>query len=247
MLMKLKEIVLAGLLWLLLITETRAQETYPDSSSGSLALTNLINRYFEAIADNAHLYSGSEYITSDRQIKGNPFFDTAQMVPGSVIFDGYAYGPVPMQYDIQHDELVINRYGQYFRIRLATEKISSFSMLGHPFYRLVQDSAKGPEISSGFYERLYDGPSKVYVKRIKTVEEKIIQNIPYVQYIEEKRYIIEKDQVFYRIKSKKNLLDLFSDKKKEIRKYLRKKGLTVWGNPEMSLVSAASFYDQAKK
>ena len=126
-----------------------------------------VDLFYSTVNESAHLYNGTEYIMYDQHIKGDPYFTAADFRPGSVFYDGTLYENVPMLYELTTDNVIIRRYNQGVLMALISEKISYFKLLDHLFVHLVPDSTNKNIITNGFYDRIYNGNTVVYVKRSK--------------------------------------------------------------------------------
>jgi hypothetical protein len=206
-----------------------------------------IDYYYQSIGEKSHLYNGAEYVSPIYQSTRHPFFLSFFPLPGDLYFEGVFYPGVPMAYDILHENVIINRYNQNFKIQLANEKIDSFELLNHFFVRLSPDSNNQKLIIPGFYDRLYDGSTKVFAKRIKKLQETMEFNVSTVIIAEVDRFYILKKGIFFQIKNKKTLYSFYGDNKKEIRRYLRKSKIKFRTNPEEAMVKSAEYYDNLKK
>lgn len=215
-------------------------DTFPNSQDSNF----LVDLYSSAIGENAHLYNGREYFTYDKRIKGNPFFETDSMTAGNISYNGGEYDNVPMLYDITRDEVIINRYHQNFKISLLTEKLEKFTFLNHFFYHMEKDSLHGVLLSPGLYDELYHGNTTVLVKRKKRISEKIVLNANVISYQPDDHFYIKRNNKYAGISNKSSLLKAFNDKKKEIRKYLRKHKIKFKSDPEKAILQSAVYYDQ---
>ncbi|HXB45289.1 MAG TPA: hypothetical protein VNV85_14585 [Puia sp.] len=220
-------------------------QSNPDSVSSATALQNSIDFYYAFTGVNSHLYIGTEYGGYNIRIIGSPYFDTAAMQNASIYYNGTLYYNVPMLYDILNDDVIINRYNQNFRIRLAKEKISYFSLLAHTFIRIVPDSTGKALPGIGFYDRIYNGRTEVLVKRTKAVkDEPLIGNEIVSRFLQHNSYFVKKHNIYFQVGTRKSLLKLFDDRDKQIRKYLRKNKIKFRQQPENTVVKAAQYYDQ---
>jgi hypothetical protein len=227
--------------------DMQAQPSSGGSEAEQETFKNAIGLYYKFIGENSHLYSGSEYVSPVYNREMHPFFQTFEFSNAEIYYEGVLYTNIPAMYDILKDEVVINRYQQNFRIVLNGDKISSFSILGHFFVRLLQDSLNQGFIKTGFYDRLYNGRVRTYVQRRKKLEENIIQNQSVFKIVEADRYLVERDKIFYAVNGRKNLLNALGDHKKEIRKYLRKNKISFYANKENTILLASQYHDQLVK
>jgi hypothetical protein len=207
---------------------------------------NAIAAYYKFIGANNHLYNGSEYVTGVYRETMHPYFKAIWFSNGEVFYDGVLYHDVPLMYDIITDQVITNRFQMSFRIVLVSNKIEYFTLLGHTFVRITQDSVSKSVIGTGFFDRLYDGKVKVYAKRFKKREE-LLRNNELIERIDEHNlFYVMKGGIYYSVQNKKSLWEVFQDHKSEIRKYLRKNGIKFRENPELAIMKSAAYYDQIK-
>jgi len=227
--------------------DLHAQPSSGDGPAEQGTLKNAIGFYYKFIGENSHLYIGSEYFSPVYNKEMHPFFQTFEFSNADIYYDGVLYSNIPAMYDLINDQVVINRYKQNFRIALKSEKVASFSISGHFFVRLVQDSLNQDFINTGFYDRLYNGRIQAYVQRKKKLEQNIVQNQLEVKIVEADRYLIKRDNIFYAVNSRGSLLNALEDHKKEIRKYFRKNSISFHENKENAILVASQYYDQLLK
>ena len=172
---------------LLYVNLAGAQGLSTDSPGQPLALSYPVRLYYNALGENAHIYTGYEYPTPDKTIRGTPFF---LCLPADLTYDGIYYMKVPIQYDIVKDLVIINRLGQNYTISLISEKLDEFSFENHDFIRLTRDSVRGVELNTGFYDRVYAGKTTVLVKRTKHIQEVLEYTATSKIYQEDNRYYV---------------------------------------------------------
>ncbi|MFI5156518.1 MAG: hypothetical protein ACHQEM_10045 [Chitinophagales bacterium] len=245
-----KKLIIA-LLFLLGIPLTKAfaQNDTQDTGFYQASINQVVGLYYKTIAENAHLYNGSEYMQyivynpiGDR----NPFFLSIFMQNGSIFYDGSLYNDAPLTYDIYKDVLVSLRHNWNYRIQLVTDKVEYFDLAGHHFVRITEDSTKLAD-GNGFYENLFSGKSiSVLVKRKKKKEERYYNAEFTTFFFPNDHFYIKKDGTYFPVNSKSSVLDVLKDKKKEIRKYLRKNNISFKPYAEYGIIKAAAYYDQIK-
>lgn len=218
------------------ITLAYAQKT--DSLAVLTARQSAIDRYQKATFLNARYFNGREYTIQEFRPTGHQFFESFDWDTTSIVYAGHSYTGVVAVYDIHRDEYVIQNHNGLHRIILSSEDLSDFTIHGHRFTRI--DSGLKP----GFYEVIYDGKTKVYCKRFKTRTEDLSDKVVQIIYAVEDRYYIRKDQIYYQVKSKKSVLKLFGDKKREIRRFMR--GKIYRENREKYIGEMAAYYDQIR-
>jgi hypothetical protein len=215
--------------------DTSAQNASDSSYAKAVAV------YTNTVGVNTHLYNGSEYIDYDHRITGNPFFGSLYFTDGSIVYDDVLYTNVKMFYDILNDDVVIKNYNDT-ALLLSKEKISSFSFAGHNFIKVTADSA-APSIKSGFYDVLYNGKTKLFAKRIKTITEKI--DIQYSEsfFSEHNDYYILREDTFYPVNDKGSALHVMKDRKNELTKFIHQEKLKFRKDIEISLIKLVGYYD----
>jgi len=223
-----------------------AQADMSDSLLSRQSIQNAIEVYYKSIGENAHLYNGSEYVPNNFVNSKNPYFEPLSSQQSIICYDGTVYNNVLLIYDIHREEVIINRYGQRFMIKLAREKIDWFSFPGHNFIRIVRDSSSKTLPGTGFYEKLYSGTVSVLAKRKKKIEETINSAGISTQFSGDDHIYIRKDGVYYPVRNKKSTLQVFRDSKKDIRRLLRKNKIKFKPDLEFGIVKAAQYYDQIK-
>jgi hypothetical protein len=221
-----------------------SQSFSKDSNADSLKTKRAIDLYYQSIAENNHLNSGTEFVAPFYREDMNPFYQTILFSNGNVLYDDVWYHDVPLMYDIMHDQLITKRYQINTTLLLAKIKVSAFTFLGHDFIMLTRDSINKLGVNTGFYDQLYMGKLKVYAKRSKKREENLRYNELVVRILENDLFYIKKGDVYNLVKNKKTLFAVFGDRKNDIRKYLRKSKIRFGENPENAIVKSAEYYDQ---
>jgi len=115
------------------------------------------------------------------------------------------------------------------------------------FVRLGASTDSTDEMSPGFYEQLYNGKSAVFVRHKKQLNTTTNQSEVYSEYVQYDAYFVRKGSEYYRVTSNKSLLDAFSDKKAEVRRFLREQRLDFKKDPTNTTRKAAEFFDQINK
>lgn len=194
------------------------------------------------------LYNGSEYIPLSSGIMGHPFFKEREE-EGSILYDGRFYDNVKLLYDIARDQVLITHFdetGKYVPVKLIRSKIAYFNIDGHHFINHYNEDPERSIIESGIYDLIYDGDLKVLVKRSKD-----IQNSNNFYYNREfrlrTRIYLLKDGQYIRLRKKGSILRALSDRKKELKKFIREHQLPFNENRESSFKAICRHYDQLDK
>jgi hypothetical protein len=233
--------------FILLAYSVQSQLRNPDSLALNQAILSAKQKYEIALSDNSHVYNGTEYVSSVKQKKivGDPYYFDYDWQQGVVHYDGQRYDHVPLRYDIFEDKLLIEYSQGYESIELIPEKIRYFEINEHTFIHLSNTEAEST-IKGGFFDLLFDGHVNVYAKRYKVIKEIKDQGIMVVEYVDKNKLLLMKNEQYFVINNKRDLLNAFRDRKTEIKRYLANKG-PFKANPETTLIAAASYYEQLSK
>ena len=229
---------------LMLVKMTGAQNLLKDSVTNSLYNSYPVSLYFNALGENAHIYTGYEYYTPDRNIKGSPYFLADGPILANVVYDDSYYQNIPAIYDIVLDQLIIDRLGENFKISLVDDKLTSFTIQNHEFIRISRDSAAGIELPTGYYDKMYAGKTTVMVKRKRRLQETLYYGTTTSEYKDEYIYYVITGSQIVQVSSKSGVLDLFKSKKTEIKSFIRKNKLSFKSDFEKTLVAVSAYYDQ---
>ena len=231
-----------------------AQTHSADSSQGSTSLASVINFHNSVLRENIHLYNGWQDPGYNHLAVGHPYFMADSVQVGNVYYDDTYYPNVSMLYNLVSDDVIVVQYAvtmdttntEYktsLRMDLVSSKIQSFSLPAHEFVRLIADS-NVIGMPPGFYERMYNGKTKLFVKRIKLYIEEVKGNELERRFDPITTYYIQKNGKYYTIHSKKSLLNLLKDKKSELSSFIRSNKKRFKKNKELMIFETTRHYDQ---
>ncbi len=220
------------------------QLTEKDSIAYQASVKNALSVYHQFLTNPSGLFNGSQYISYANLIKNDhPYFMSDSMNRGNIVYDGVLFENVPMFYDLVKEQVVINDPYKIYQISLINEKVNSFTLLNHQFIRLQADSINRHVISSGFYDRLYQGKINLYEKETKKLQEVISGQEVNRIIIPQNNFYLEIAGKFYPVNRKNSLLKLLSNRKKEIQQFIRKKKLNYRQDKENTLIKVVTYYD----
>ncbi|TDB63446.1 hypothetical protein [Arundinibacter roseus] len=201
--------------------------------------------YDSAVVETQHLYNGPQYFIYASREKEHQFLGSREWQMGSVRYDGQQFDSIPILFDIALDQVVINYVKGFGQVRLQNEKIDYFTLPGHRFVRVVagQDSFPGLR-STGFYDVVYGGPTRLLVRRIKERQERIEETRVLAEFPYKEFFYVYHQNSFHIIRSKKALLTLLGDQKKALKKFSRENHLKFKKNREAALLATVAHYDQ---
>lgn len=241
--MKLSFVACVGLLFpFICLSQTFAQAS-PDSVLYKESVSKIYQVYLKEISDNAQIYHGSEFIRNGQKANGFPFYESDNMILGSVSYQGTVYPNQNVYYNLVSDELITNNYTHNAFIVLAPEKVDSFTIQNHVFVPLTASKSNRLE-NNGYYDQLYAGEPGVYAKREKRFV--VGSGSEETKYIQHDDYFIKIKNAFYAVDGKSALLDILKDQKDVLKKYIRTDKLNFKKDLESSLVLTTIYYSQLK-
>lgn len=221
-------------------------QTNADTAFVALAKIHAANLHQEALGVQSRLYNGSRYVDPEFNSEQHPFFLSEDWIMGSVFYDGEYFENVPLMYDLLNDALVAEHGPSGHAIQLIRNKLRHFTVEDHYFERLVKDSSQSALPVTGFYDIIYDGPSRLVARRQKFSREEIRNSEVIISYDQKNRYFILMNGVYFPVKTKGSVLKLMGDRKQELKKYLRQQGIVFSDHREAALKSMAEHYDSLK-
>ncbi|MBS1523220.1 MAG: hypothetical protein JST50_19635 [Bacteroidetes bacterium] len=239
--MLIKTLVLTAFLGLIVLLSS-AQSPPRDSVLYSTAAVNTINYFNANIGDQSEIYSGDQYDLLPPANKGTFYFqDKNFCTPSLICFNAKWHKDIPVLYDVYND-VIVSVNNNYLFV-LKRDKLSDVFLLGHHF---VYFDPKGQNnMPTGFYDELYDGRSKVLVKRIKTIfDHQVSAQFAEIIYEDHSTIYLKKGDKFLEISSKGNLKDALADKKKQINEFMRANKINFNKDKEGAVAKVAGYYDQ---
>jgi hypothetical protein len=205
-----------------------------------------VSLYKEATQHSQNLYNGRVYFMYDSRMEEHQFFDNRKWYKGTVMFEGQRFDSIPMLYDIVKDELVI-RHMNGEGIILPAEQVQYFQTNNQAFRWFESGKGIEPQMRTGFYNVFYDGPSQLLIRRIKFRQEKIVDKKVITNFNEKDFYYIRKNNHYIPVRSKKSVLNLFSEYKRELRKALREGGIEYRKQRATAIGLMVATYDALAK
>jgi hypothetical protein len=239
-------LTLSGLLCLLVLSRPSfGQQAEPDPLLAS-SIEALRQQYTASFAGLPQLFNAPEYADYTKAYHasiGHQFFLAPEKQPGSVYYNGYLYPNLRLSYDVVRDQLLLAQPASPVMLQLIGEKVGYFFIAGHHFIRLAADSAAAA-IRPGYYEVLADGSSQVLAKRGKRMQQQVINHYIDVRFNQLDKLFIKKAGVYYPVNKKAVALRVFSDRSKEVQRYIQEHQLKFnKAQLEASLVELALYYN----
>lgn len=231
-------------LLLLIIFSVQGQVVRPDTTFRQLAIKHRASIYQREFQVQSGLYNGSEYSQPFTTEEQHPFFIENDWTDGTIEFMGYVYHDVPILYDLTTDQLVTEISFNGAAIVLPPQKVKRFSLSGHTFVRIHQDTSKNISLPEGFYGLLYEGPSRVLVRREKNQQRLIKSGVVTIYYEEKNRYYIFNKGKYFPLKGRSSIYAVLSNQKQTLKKYARENREAFRNNRESAYAALAEYYDK---
>ncbi len=219
-------------------------QTQSEKDSQQLTIKNTVSLYFKSLGEQSGIYRGPGYIGYPYAIiNGHQFFESPNFAQGTIFYDGMLYQNIPMWYDLVKDQVVIQTLDSFSLISLHTERIDYFSLLGHYFIKISQDSSSS--LSTGFYDQIYKGKTEVLVRRFKGTLEDVSTEGIFTKILKQKNVIYLKKQGKYlSVLNSGSVLKALGNNQKEILNHLKKNAIKFKKDREKAIVMMVSYYDQ---
>lgn len=199
--------------------------------------------YNSAIGGQSRLYNGTEHRDYISRNDETPYFGIDDWQYGFIYYDDERYDSVAMFYDLSRDQVITEHVLTGAKIELISKKISMFEINGHLFERLYKDSSG--VIGEGFYERLYDGGTDVYVRRTRILTSRPASNQIIYTFEEKNKVYLRKNDQYFPVRSKRSVLNVMDDKRSELRSVLKEKKIKFKKDRERAIVLMARTYDSS--
>ena len=175
--------------------------------------------YYSETYNDYDFLNGREYKPYYNPTTSSPLLKSTMGI-GTVYSNGVAYKKLTLLYDRNLDELIVmpkKFIAENIYVTLNKVKIDSFSIkYNDKLYHLIHHRSDD-ELPMGFYEIPYSGKNKLYIKYCTN---NLYNNGVLTYYPKTERYLLKDDQ-YFQFKKKKDLIFIFSENKKQIRKKLR--------------------------
>ena len=221
-----------------------AQSPQEDSAFYQEAISNTLSIYNGRLGYQSPIYNGSRYLRPAGSFRaGSPYFLTDSFTHNSwAVYDDIRFDSLNLLYEDLNQHLVSK--SSKYQLQLVNQRIKSFSISGHRFIRLVSDSLNSGIKETGFYEELYQGRSVVLKWTSKEIVEEPSISEGVVRHIDASYdYFIKKGNKYYRVKSKRELADVFQDRQNEMEKFIKKSHLKFRRDPDNTLIRSVRYYD----
>lgn len=181
-------------------------------------------KWFDATIglENTGLLNGTAYTEKYRSKNGNhEFYSSASFQTCDIVYDRQHYFDIPLKYDIHNDEIIaqIPTQTSSYTIQLIKEKVYRFSINDSNFIHLQNLTNH----KNGFYEVIFKSSNLAFYKKsIKTSTKYISDRSTFYRFKNTNEYLLRLKNAYHKItKSKKSIIRLFPENKKEITSFYK--------------------------
>jgi hypothetical protein len=217
------------------------------AQQGSLASEDGSDFPFEYNKAHYFLYQGNEYHEYMFSFEGggHPYFDSSGFRSGSANYYGLDFKSIPLKYDLVQDVLVLRHYTGY-SMKLHPSRLASFR-IGTASFIHLRDSTTAGAPAAGYYQVLHDDVVKVFAKKAKNIQEDVYENSIHRTVFAKNRYYIFSAGQYHQVTNSKSLLNVFGDKRQQVRQHLSSSKIKYRRNPELAIIAAAKEYSRLSK
>ncbi len=209
------------------------------------AFTRAVNVYEDAFHNHTKILTGKYHNDVYKGIKGHSYYNEITWKTGCVVYESQKYDSVEIKYDIYTDLLLIKYIDQqgYIRpIQLYSAKVNAFQINDHHFINVKGDSSK--DHISGFFDLLLDGKiASVLAKRRKEVNKSTTLTSLENRFLINDILYIHIEDSFYKVKNRKSILKILSDRKNELKSFLKLNKGRFKKDQEKELVEVVKYYN----
>ncbi|MGB5818175.1 MAG: hypothetical protein WBG90_01730 [Saonia sp.] len=171
--------------------------------------------------ENSGLFAAVAYVEEYKVINENHrFFNSPNFNIGSIWYDGQPYIGIQMKYDLYGDEVLVNHKNNpgIPALKMIKSKIDSFRIDNRKFVK-VKSIKTNSYATSGFHEILMDNSNFTLFKKHKKKEiKRLDRKSVYYEFKDDSEYAIVHKGTYSVIRKKKDVLTVFPQLKRAIRR-----------------------------
>jgi hypothetical protein len=227
---------------ILFISATHAQVLKQDSASNT-AIEKAESFFNSSIKQQSRLLNGPSFQNYGTNVEGSANFqDLTTFTQGDVIYDGFRFNNIPLMYDLYQDKVIslVTKSAMY---SLVSEKLSDFYLNNHHFKYINVIDTTTSIIRPGFFDVIFDGKVKILAKRVKKQQYSIGNQDKQYYFVPKTTYYLERNDKYEIINGESSFMNLFKDKKNELKKHLKDKKIKFKKQPEEAMILLATHYE----
>lgn len=228
---------------LILLSLFGAGQSMQDTTFLSASVIKAEKAYHQAMSKQLNIHNGRGYKTYTPTAEEHPYFLSDDWATGTIVYESDHYTEVPLLFDISSEKVITENPVNGAKMELVYNKIDRFEIHGHIFVKLLNNPAFTTDMTEGFYELLYDGQLKLYAKRKKDFQTRLIGNSMMTEFDEKNKYFLFNGKSLVRVTGKKSITNSLGDKKKLQKPPAIKIDLNSNNKIENKLIYLTKFYD----
>lgn len=162
--------------------------------------------------------NGPAHLNFDRIANNqNRYYISENFEKGNIRYNNQDYFDLLLNYDTYSDELILKPYGESntTKINLIKENVSSFKIRNEKFVNLKMTNSI--PFKKGYYEEvLIKNSTTLFIKHYKEKKKINKTEIDLIEFVPKYDFILLKENKFYQINDKKEIILLFPNDKKKI-------------------------------
>ena len=199
----------------------------------------------DTIADNQLLFNGRIWKNLNSNVVGDEFLFSKEWITGDININEITFHDVPLRYDIYNDQLLAY-YNRTTFVQLNKELIREFTLEYLNKKNTFKNFSGGKDNPvNGFGQVLYEGNTYLIIKHEKRIQQLAVDN-KFDQFYQLQTLYILKTGKYYRVNSKRDLINILSDKKQQVQNYIREKKIRVRKKVPESYIPVLQYYDTLK-
>jgi hypothetical protein len=196
----------------------------------------------DTLKENQILHNGRIWSNLYYLVEGDQFLFSREFLPGTLTISSKTFSNIYLKYDLFKDE-ILTPVDPGGILQLNKEMVDSFSLFfqnkTYKFIRIKEESLKQ---SYAYYNVLYKGKTALYVNYSKKIDKLSVEG-KYDKFYQITRIYFIKDNTFYPISGKKDLIRLFAEHKEKIKRFIKDNKLDVSEKEPESLIPVIEYYD----
>ena len=168
------------------------------------------------------------------------FFLSSDFLPGAVIYEEQPYPGLELKYNVYEDQLLakVATQGQETFLQLIKEKVDRFSMADKLFFNIKDSNAY-----QGFAELLFETDELLLLKKHSmSLSKKMDREYAYYEFtFKNPRYLFRWQENYFELSSRRSVINIFPQLKKEIRQFYSTEKALRKNNPDAFLQGLFEF------
>jgi hypothetical protein len=200
---------------------------------------------FDSLPVNQIINNGRIWRDLYASVKGDQFLFTNEFLSGQVTMNGKTYGTPKLRYDILNDEIMtVTDKGHI--LQLNKEMVESFTLTYlFRIYNFTKTEPDSLSKVSGYFNVLYKGRTTLYIRYYKEISKRG-PGKNYEDFVQADRVYVIKDGIFYQVRNNRDFKIILSDKKNEIKAYLKENRMMISRKSPDTYVPVLEYYDTLK-